>query len=160
MQRVIPRVLARCRIQMPRGGEQAPPPSAAAAAAAVVAFATAAAAEAAAAALHLMNGPQQQALRHAIRRAAEHFYSGSTGGGGGGGGGSTTGLLSQEDAKLPVEELTARYVSGGAIFRAALHDFVEADLQLSRGLLAGVHFSTQLEPCLTHKNTLHTLDTP
>ena len=23
-----------------------------------------------------------------------------------------------------------------------------------------VHFSAQLEPCLTHKNTLHTLNTP
>jgi ribosomal protein L37AE/L43A len=28
-----------------------------------------------------------------------------------------------------------------------------------RGLLS-VHFSAQLEPCLTHENTLHTLNTP
>ena len=29
----------------------------------------------------------------------------------------------------------------------------------SQGLTL-VHFSTQLEPCLTHRNTLHTLNTP
>jgi len=29
-----------------------------------------------------------------------------------------------------------------------------------RGLLTLVHFSAQLEPCLTQKNTLYTLNTP
>jgi len=34
-----------------------------------------------------------------------------------------------------------------------------ASATASQGLTL-VHFSAQLEPCLTHKNTLHTLNTP
>jgi len=38
--------------------------------------------------------------------------------------------------------------------------FLRRLLKGCRQELTLVHFSAQLEPCLTHKNTLHTLNTP
>jgi len=59
-----------------------------------------------------------------------------------------------------VDECTP-LVAGGAHLRARAG--VAVALRGARGARQGltlVHFSAQLEPCLTQENTLHTLNTP